>query len=61
MQFPNLRATHDPNCNIWDKDDWIALLVAIILAILLPWWIMVLIPFLPLILLWLICAFFRWK
>lgn len=44
-----------------DKDDWVILLVFIILAILLPWWVLLLIPFLPLLLLWLLGALFRWK
>lgn len=43
------------------KDDWVALLVSIILATLLPWWVIVLVPFLPLLLLGLVCALFRWK
>ena len=48
-------------CTVWDKDDWVALLVFIILAMLLPWWVFLLIPFLPLLLIWLACGLFRWK
>ena len=44
-----------------EKDDWVFLLVFLILAMLLPWWVFLLIPFLPLLLLWLVCALFRWK
>jgi hypothetical protein len=44
-----------------EKDDWVILLDAIILAILLPWWVFLFIPFLPLLLFWLLGALFRWK
>ena len=43
------------------KDDWVALLVSIILAMLLPWWVIVLVPIIPLILIGLVGALFRWK
>jgi len=43
------------------KDDWVILLLSFILAILLPWWVIVLVPILPLILIGLVCALFRWK
>jgi hypothetical protein len=43
------------------RDDWVALLVSIVLAILLPWWVIVLVPIIPLILIGLVCALFRWK
>jgi hypothetical protein len=42
-------------------DDWLILLISIILAILLPWWVIVLVPIIPLILLWLLGSLFRWK
>ena len=42
-------------------DDRGILLVAIVLAILLPWWVFVLLPFVPLLLLMLVCGLFRWK
>ena len=42
-------------------DDWGVLLAAIILAVLLPWWVFVLLPFVPLLLLILVCGLFRWK
>ncbi len=42
-------------------EDWGILFVAIILAILLPWWVFVLLPFVPLLLLMLVCGLFRWK
>jgi hypothetical protein len=42
-------------------EDWGILLVAIILSILLPWWAFALLPFVPLILLMLVCGLFRWK
>jgi hypothetical protein len=42
-------------------DNWLILLISIILAILLPWWVIVLIPFLPLLLIMLVCGLFRWK
>jgi hypothetical protein len=43
------------------KDDWVILLVSIILAMLLPWWVIVLVPIIPLILIGLVGALFRWK
>jgi hypothetical protein len=42
-------------------DDWGILLVAIILAILLPWWMFVSLPFMPLLVLMLVCGLFGWK
>ncbi len=41
--------------------DWGVLLVAIVLAILLPWWVFVLLPFVPLLLILLVCGLFGWK
>jgi hypothetical protein len=35
--------------------DWQILLVSVILAILLPWWVIVLIPFAPVLLIMLVC------
>ena len=39
-------------------DDWAILLVSIILAILLPWWVIVLLPLLPVLLVFLLCGIF---
>ena len=43
------------------KDDWCALLVAIILVAILPGWVVVLLPFIPILLIALIgTLFLRW-
>jgi hypothetical protein len=39
-------------------DAWLILLVSIILAILLPWWVIVLVPLLPVLLVFLLCGIF---
>jgi hypothetical protein len=39
-------------------DDWVILCVFTILAILLPWWAIVLLPLLPVLLVFLLCGIF---
>jgi hypothetical protein len=40
---------------------WGVLLLSIILVVLRPWWVIGLIPFVPPLLLMLVCGLFRWK
>lgn len=40
-------------------DDWAILLVTIILALLLPWWAILLLPLFPVLLIILLCGIFR--
>ena len=39
-------------------DDWLILLISIILASLLPWWVIVPLPLLPVLLVFLLCGIF---
>lgn len=42
-------------------EDWGVLLVAIVLAILVPWWVIMLAPIVPMLVLMAVCGLFRWK
>ncbi len=41
------------------REDWYILLVSIVLGILLPWWVVVLLPLLPLLLIVLLWVLYR--
>lgn len=38
------------------RDETLGLLIAVILALLLPWWVAILLPLLPAFLIWIICG-----
>lgn len=40
------------------REDWLVLLISNILAILLPWWVIVPLPLLPVLLVFLLCGIF---